>query len=646
MSSREERRMSKATSRVRPDVMWCPEPDKVRMKGFVGNRFEASRLNRLRHQEEYHLLWPFQEHCPIGYGYHQPHPEMALGDWQGEFLGAWVAAASVTARNAADDELQKKIDVMVKEWLATQEEDGYLGTYDEKDRWKSWDVWVQAHDLIGLLTYYHYTGNDDALRAAVHVADRVSKDFGPGKRPLHATGPHCGMASSAILEPMIWLYWETEDGRYLEFGRWLVDEDWESPEGPAISSSLLRGRGVAGVANAKGIEMLLDLVGMVELHRATGDDRYLKPVLIAWEDIVQHHLYITGSASTGEYFASDFVLRNDGLFRLGETCVTKGWIYLNMSLGRLTGEARFFDMVEQALYNHLLGAQSPDGRGWAYYIGLRDSKRYRWHTDPECCPSRGTRTVALTPLYVFGIDREGIVVNLYEPAEATIALQSGLEVEVEQECNYPFERKVLLKVSPKEPSRFTVRLRPPGWCNNLTLRLNGAPHEVPMDERGYLVVDRTWRSGDVVELEMEMPVRVIVDELGNNMRVAFVRGPLVFAADSSYLPERRLLDDIVLLLDQKNPTKNIRAVKSGDTVHLVVPAVFVDPKKSQPVWKEKERYYELAGRNGDETIQNIELVPFFEAGNKDPDCYRDGVARNWEPVTNVTYQVWLPYWCK
>ncbi|MEO0252435.1 MAG: beta-L-arabinofuranosidase domain-containing protein, partial [candidate division WOR-3 bacterium] len=207
------------------------------MRGFIGKRFEANRLNRLRLQEEYFLLWPFQEHCPIGYGYHQPHPEITLGDWHGEFLGTWVSAASLTAWNTSDEELCKKIDILVRNWLATQKEDGYLGTYDEKDRWKSWDVWVQAHDLIGLLTYYHYTGREDILKAAIRVADRVLKDFGPGKRPLHKTGPHRGMASSAILEPLIWLYWETGDKRYLEFGRWLVDEDWEQPDGPRLISS-------------------------------------------------------------------------------------------------------------------------------------------------------------------------------------------------------------------------------------------------------------------------------------------------------------------------------------------------------------------------------------------------------------------------
>ena len=640
------------------DVIRRPRPDAVRLKGLVGERVDASRLNRLRHQEEYHLLWPFQEHCPVGWPQRDaPHPEITRGDWQGEFIGTWVDAASTAAWHAGDCELRSKIDALVKDWLATQEEDGYLGTYDDEDRWKSWDVWVQAHDLIGLLGYYGYAGSEEALKAAVRVADRVLQDFGPGRQSLHV-GPRQhvfrgnvidrGMSSSAILEPLIWLYWGTEDQRYLQFGRWLVDEDWEAPGGIAFISSLLGGRGVADTGTGKAAQMMINFTGMAELYRATGEERYLKPVLIAWDDIVQHHLYITGSASTGEHFRKDYVLRNDGQYRLGETCVTMTWLYLNLSLGRLTGEARFFDMVEQTLYNHLLGAQSPDGRGWAYYMGLRDSKRYRWHTDPDCCPKRGSRALAQMPEHLFGIDDSGLVVNFYEPAAATLTLFSGLEVGIDLEGRYPFDGLIRAVVRPTESSEFRVRLRLPGWCKGWRLSLNGAPQDVQPDDTGYFAMTRTWAAGDVIELEMDMPARTVVDDLGNVGRAAVMRGPLVYAADSSYLPEGRLLDDVILALDGAEPAKSLQVVGAeNDSVHVVVATVVPQPGTGVGVWKEKERYYDLAACGDAKTLEakDLELVPFFEAGNRDPDSYRDGVSSYAEPATKVTYQVWLPYTC-
>ena len=648
------------TDPVRQDVIRPLLPDALHMKGLLGRRYDANRLNRLHHEEENLLLWPFRDHVPaeiklvqekgltemIRSSWRLPHPDLTCGDWVGEFIGTWVATAALVARNAGDAELRNKLDALVNEWLRYQQSDGYLGTYDEPDRWKSWDVWVQAHDLLGLLTYHSCCKSEAALSAAVRVADRLLCDFGPARRHLHV-GPHAGMASSAVLEPIVWLYWETSDIRYLEFARWLV-EDWEAPGGPAIGSSLLAGKGVAGVANAKAAEMLIDFTGLAELTRATGDEQYLHPVLTGWEDIVRHHLYITGSASTGEHFQSDYVLRNDGLFRLGETCVTMTWLYLNLSLGRLTGEARFFDMAEQTLYNHLLGAQSADGRGWAYYMGLRDSKRHRWHTDPDCCPTRGSRALAQMPQHILGITPHGLAVNFFEEAQAIASLNSGLEVQVNMETGYPFSGDVRLSLGLAKPAHFAVQLRRPGWCRHWRLTVNNAPLAAPVDSHGYLVIERHWAPGDVVELVMDMPPRVMIDEGGNNGRAAITRGPLVYAADSAYVPRGSLLDDVILLLNSDQPAAGIRVVQPDDALspHLVLKTVAKQAHQGNGLWGDKGRYYDLAACDGQRSAQELELVPFFEAGDTAPRSYQDGVWLRQEPAVDVTYQVWLPYVCE
>ncbi len=528
--------MTNTTTRLR-DAMQLPSPDAVQLKGLIGERFHASRVNRLRKQEENHLLWPFQQHCKVGdFPPGQQQYPGIRGDWHGEFIGTWLDAASISAWNAGDEDLRVKIDQMVSDLLATQQPDGYLGTYDEADRWKSWDVWVQAHDLHGLFSYYRYTGKKEIIDAAIRIGYRVLQDFGEGKRTLRDTGWHAGMASSTILEPMIWLYWETGDPAFLDFGRWLVEQDWEGEGGPRVLTALLEGKGVADVGNAKGIEMLLDFAGLMELYRATGEEKYLRAILAAWEDIVKHHLYITGSASTGEYFPKDFALRNEGIYHVGETCVSMGWMYLNFSLARLTGDARYLDMAEQTLYNHLMAAQSPDGERWAYYLGLRDSKRYRWHTDPECCPTKGVRGIAVTLPHVFGLFEDGVSVNFYDAAEAALPVPSGRMVKLAVDTDYPYDGQVLITVNPETAETFILRLRLPGWCSSYTLRVNGAAEDLTPDEKGYLALNRAWSAGDQVALVMDMPAGVVVDTIGNIGRVAIVRGPLVYAADAGYLP--------------------------------------------------------------------------------------------------------------
>jgi DUF1680 family protein len=626
------------------DITSRPVPDAVHLKGLLGSRFEGSRVNRLRHQEEDHLLWPFQEHCKVGY-YPDRQPKPGIrGDWQGEFMGTWLDAAILTSWNTNDGELRAKVDSMVKDWLATQQADGYLGTYDEVDRWKSWDIWVQAHDLIGLLSYYRLTKKPEILQAAVKVADRVLQDFGRGKRGVRETGPHVGMASSAFLEPLIWLYWETGKPEYLEFGRWLVDEDWEAGNGPKIISTILKGKGVAECGNSKGIEMLIDFASLLELYRATGEQRYLQTIEMAWEDIVAHHLYITGSASTGEFFPKDFVLRNEGVYQIGETCVSMGWMYLNLSLARLTGDGKYYDMAEQTIYNHLLGAQSPDGRNWLYYMGLRDSKRFRWHTDPECCPSRGVRAIAQLPTHAYTLTDDGIDVNFYDRAEASLPVNGGKEVNLNMETEYPYDGKVTLSMTMDAPAEFTLRLRAPGWCGSFALKINGQPVQPPDTERGYLRIRRLWQPGDQVELALEMPVRVVVDMLGNSGRAAITRGPLVFAADQGYLAHKLLLDEVTLLVDRNDPAAGMRVERSKTgSVHLFVPRLAAQPEAMGELWREKERYKTLTGGAVRIECEEIELVPFLEAGTTDARNYREGIQPNSEPVTHISFQVWLPY---
>jgi DUF1680 family protein len=622
-----------------------PSPDAVQLEGLLGKRFTGSRVNRLRNQEEDHLLWAFHEHCPVGYlTTNQKRPGIR-GDWPGEFMGTWLDAAVLSAWNAQDDVLRAKLDAMVEDWLSTQDADGYLGTYDEKDRWQSWDIWVQAHNIIGLYSYYKLTGQKKILDAMVAMVDRVLVDFGPGKRAVRETGPHVGMASSAFLESLMWIYWETGDQRYLDFGRWLVEEDWEGPGGAQIISTLLSGKGVADCGNSKGVEMLLDFAGLLELYRSTGEERYLKAIDRAWEDIVAHHLYITGSASTGEYFPKDFVLRNEGVYMIGETCVSMGWMYLNFSLARLTGNGKYIDMAEQTIYNHLLGAQSPDGQNWIYYLGLRDSKRYRWHTDPECCPSKGVRAIALLPTHAYFLADDGIMVNLYDQSSADFALPNGSSIKLTTETQYPYDGKVQITIAAEKPVDFNLRLRVPGWCASYSVSLNGQPYPLKTDSKGYLNAARTWSAGDTITLEFDMPVRVVTDLLGNSARVALTRGPLVYAADQAYLPGGMLLDDVFLALDSANPTKNIRLVKDEETgsVRLAVQRARPCPKNTAELWREGERYKVLTGSPIDETVDEVELVPFFDAGNRDPRNFREGIQPNNERVSHITFQVWLPY---
>lgn len=616
------------------------------------------------HDEEY-LLWPYErglpvvpseskelryyeEVAPLRAPRHEqswiyprgmaPRPEVTVSDWQGEFIANWICAAAAMAYDADDRDLREKLDRVVARWLATQQPDGYLGAYSAEDRWKSWDVWVQAHNLLALLAYFEVSGQATALEAARRVADRLLADFGPGKASLQTTGHHHGMASSSVLEPFILLFRCTGDDRYLAFARWLVDEDWETSSGPKTVSALTSGAGVRGVGNRKALEMLITLVGVAELFRETGNRRYFVAVDAAWTDIVREQLYITGSASVGEYFGEG-ILPNDGWRDIGETCVTMAWINLCLNLHRLTGDAKYFQPAERAIYNHLLAAQSEDGRGWAYYVGLRDYKRYREHTDPECCPSRGSLAMSMLPRAALSVSEGGLFVNLFEPLSAEVSIEAAGLVRVEVSTEYPFDGVVTLELATERPVSFALCFRKPTWCTSFALFVDGA-REAANTTEGYICITRQWKDKTTVELRLDIEPRAVIDASGNVGRVAFMRGPIVFAADASLLSEKRLLEDIAVQVG--TGVETTRWTRRDDRLagRFEVRTASLAPGTTFAF--EDGGRYRLLGDSRARAQEWVELVPFYEAGNSALGSYRDGVWSNREVFRDITYQVWLP----
>ena len=264
---------------------------------------------------------------------------------------------------------------IAKEFMATQEPDGYLGTYTDKNRWTAWDVWVHKYDLLGLLAYYRVTGDEHALASAVKVGNLLVNTFGdtPGKRDIIASGTHVGMAATSVLEPMVYLYRYTGDERYLEFCKYLL-RAWNQPNGPKIIATLDSVGSVYKTANAKAYEMLSNLVGLTELYRTTGDESYLRPVLRAWDDVHTKRLYITGTASSKEHFTPDGHLPADQEDHIGEGCVTVTWMQLSLNLLRLTGQPKYAEQLERSIYNHLLAAQDASNGDICYYTALNGTK--------------------------------------------------------------------------------------------------------------------------------------------------------------------------------------------------------------------------------------------------------------------------------
>lgn len=579
--------------------------DRVRLDGWIGSRIRANEANRLATMDPDRLLEGYR---------HRPGRQV----WEGEHVGKWIHAATLAWAQSGDQGLRDKLDLVVRELVACQLPDGYLGTYAPDQRWTLWDVWAHKYNLLGLITYVRSTGNTEPLAACRRMADLLCETFGdePGKRDINPTSQHKGMASTSVLEPMVLLYRLTGEPRYLEFCRYLL-RAWERRNGAKIVSTLLESGRVDRVGNGKAYEMLSCLNGGLEYHRATGDPELLEACLRAWQDIVDNRLYLTGTASYREFFHGDHDLPN--VNNVGETCVTVTWLQFNAQLLRLTGEARFAEELEKTVLNHLFGAQQCSGRGWGYYVQLEGTKPYSETLEGHCCLSSGPRGIALIPTFAITTDGDGVVVNLHETGTARLALRDGTPVRVEAETSYPSAGGVRYSVFPPAAASFTIKLRVPRWCRAASASVNGTPVALAPGPDGYAAIRRSWQPGDRLELQLPLETRVVIGERSNEGRLAVLHGPLVLAADAA----EAVLGDRGVDLD------DLRAAGSSVADLGVVP----EPAPAGFACWPEARVFRIRAvpRNGPAEATRagpleIGLVPFADAGG-----------------TGSRYKVWLPF---
>jgi uncharacterized protein len=575
-----------------PDGLELPSPASVHLQGFLGTRVLVNESNRLAKVDVEPLLAGFRKKPGV-------HP------WIGEHIGKWMHAATLAWATTDDPDLRAKLDYAVSELIKAQEPDGYLGTYVPGKRFglhegSDWDVWSHKYNLMGLLTYYQYTGNELALTASRKMGDLLINTFGPGKKSILSAGTHMGMAATSVLEPIVLLYRFTADERYLEFAKYIVSS-WDEAKGPKILKTLLAEKNVQKTANAKAYEMLSNLVGLCELARVTGNREYLQAALNAWGDVVAHRLYLTGSASQGEHFRDDFFLPNEEGANVAETCVTTTWIQLNSQLLRLTGEARFGNELEKTFYNHLAAAQRPDGKEWCYFTSLQGKKPYG--PGINCCVSSGPRGMALVPQHAWLKSREygqdGLVLNLFDSSRSEIPI-NGSPVVLSLSSEFPLHGVAVLAIGLKQSASFALRLREPTWAAPLQVEINGQKADLSRDENGWaLIRARQWKNGDRVTLGFALAGRMILGEHGNKDKAALTWGPLVLAYDDKRNEDLPRSQSIGLVAENDRSPVTLKPGKD-----LAFTATVRSPNRPQPF--------------------EATFVPFAEAG-------RDG----------GTYRVWL-----
>jgi DUF1680 family protein len=531
------------------------EPGKlgdVKIGGMLGERMRVNLEGRLLKVDEGAILGGYQKRPGT-------HP------WIGEHVGKFLHAGVNTWLYSKDARLKEKIDRVAQELMKCQMEDGYLGTYTADKRWTSWDVWSHKYNLIGLLAYYDATGDEQALKVCRGMGDLLCRTFGDGDqktiegKDIGKAGEHLGMAATSILEPMCNLYRHTGEKKYLDFCFYITRAMEKNAH---VISSLTETKKVYGTANNKAYEMLSNLVGLVELYRVTGEEKFLVPAVNGWEDIVAHRLYVTGTTSSHEFFQPDGHLPGGESDDVGEGCVTVTWMQLNLSLLRLKGEAKFADQLERTIYNQLLAAQEKGSGDICYFTPLMGAKKPTHEIN--CCLSSEPRGISMIPLAAVGSMKGGVVVNLYEPMGGKVG-----DVEVKLQGN----EKIALALKAPVERKYPLFLRVPEWAGDV-----GIP--ATKMEAGYRRIEA---AGGENEVSLTVPRKVKKLDGGSSYPgcVAVQRGPQVLCVDMA--KEKSIpLPDLIAVADDGEISQKV--ITTGmSAVYLVV-----DPETRQ--FQQQKKY--------------------------------------------------------
>lgn len=493
-----------------------------------------------------------------------------------------IEGASYSLQIKYDKKLDDYLDSLIAVIGAAQEPDGYLfttRTMGDQHEWMGTERYEKEHELSHELynmghfyesatAHFLATKKRNMLDLAIKNANHLLTVFGPGKKSV-APG------HQVIEIGLVKLYLATGDKRYLDLSQffiecrgkriyaktagdkeatvWETGEYWQDHK-PAIEQTEAIGHAVRATYLYS---------GMADVAALTQNKAYLDAINKIWENAAGKKTYITGgigSSGGWEGFGPDYQLPNESAYC--ETCAGIGNVYWNHRMFMLTGESKYMDMVERTLYNGILGGIGLDGKSFYYANPMEyttrngklsgENKRSPWFKC-SCCPSNICRFMPSIPGYIYAQKGAEVFVNLYIGSETTYAIDAKNNVTIKQTSNMPWEGNVKFEVATdnKKGTTFSLNLRVPGWIDgrifptNLyevreisaysgIVKVNGAVVDVRRNSKGYFEINRLWKKGDIVELNLPMNTQKVYSnekiETNKNL-VSIQRGPLMYCAE-------------------------------------------------------------------------------------------------------------------
>jgi DUF1680 family protein len=560
----------------------------------------------------------------------------------------WLEAAGFALQTNDPHDFRKTADGMIRDVVAIQEPSGYLNTYYQGDRTSlrmtyptqttGHELYCIGHMLQGAIAYYRATGDRTLIDAGARFVDSfLIPNFGPDKDKKGIVSGH-----PEIEMALIELSRTTGKRDYIDLAGYILHGDDRIPLRPQQIIYMYCGIPFTSRTKLEGhaVRAMYACCGSTDYYLETGDPAYWKTLNALWDDLAAHQLYVTGGVGAreaGEAFGDPYELPNATAY--GESCAAIGNMMWNWRMLAASGDAKFTDVIERALYNGINSGMSLDGKTYCYRnpLAFDPSENLNNHHDPTgtirnpwydttCCPPNLERTFASLPGYFYSTSDDGIYVHLYDNSEINWRLRDGNGLKIQQKTNYPWSGDVEMTVSPASPSDFVVCVRIPGWSEKNSVKVNGKAVD-GAKPGSYLAIRRRWSPNDKVELSFDMTTHLlkanpaVTDDRG---RIAFQRGPIVFCMEHLDQPGHE--HDMNLLgysahLNGATSTRFEPQLLDGVMV-LEHPGSVSRPQSDPGL------YFEAADTpKVDVTSATIRLIPYYAWANRAP----------------ASMQVWIPY---
>src|SRR5215472_13027019 len=442
----------------------------------------------------------------------------------GQYLSGLARAYAVTGSKPTQEKVQR----LVRGFAATVEPSGKFYV----------DYHLPGYTFdktcCGLIDAHEFAADPIALDVLKRATDAVLPHL-PEKalsRAEQEARPHKSPAYTwdetyTLPENFFLAYQRSGDERYRELGKRFIYHEYY--DALAANHNALPGMHAYSHVNTFSSAMQAYLV--------LGDEKYLRAATNGLR-MVQEQSYATGGWGPDEAFVEP----GKGLLAasLGTTrssfetpCGAYGQFKITRYLLRVTRDSRYGDSMEQVLYNTVAGAKPilPDGTSFYYSDYNNGAAKKVYYKDKwPCCSGTFPQLTADYGISSYYPAKDGVYVNLFLPSKVTWS-PNGAQCTMTQKTSYPAANTSQIQVELPRPEQFTVYVRVPAWADTKTrISVNGKRIEGDVTPGKFFAISRTWKSGDRIEYEIGMPLRLQAVDSQNPQIAALMCGPLALFA--------------------------------------------------------------------------------------------------------------------